>query len=318
MSKIAALTQDEHYVDGDLMAQCKLDLLNEIKSMDINIAVFTAEAGKTVSLFKSSFEKMFSFATALKRGNFRKAYRSLMPFSGARNYFRPASRRFAQQVLEYKYAWTPLLYDCYGASKALAEALGGKPPVRSFTKSKVRDSTWESGWTNVKPTMKRINSDNRGTTSVYQMPRSFDTSISHTRTQVARAGLQVSPICGDVSNYGLNDPLLVAWELVPFSFVFDWFVSVGDFLSAATALRGLKVEAGFDSNLNIQTAVETWIPRSPTDQGVMTGPVIEKRRNYTRTSWSGSLPPLISLVNRDPLGIAQITSAAALARIRFR
>lgn len=316
-SKGNPLTVDQHYVDMDLMAQCKLDLLNEIKSMDINVAVFTAEAGKTVSLFGSSFEKLFGFALALRRGDFRKAYNKLKPWSKAKAYFRPASRQFAQQVLEYKYAWTPLMYDLYGASKALAEALGGKPPVRSFTKSKTRDSTWESGSSNVSPRMLRINADQTNTTTAYTIPRSFDTHIEHTKTQVARAGLQVSPICGDVSNYGLNDPLLVAWELVPFSFVFDWFVNVGDYLSAATALRGLKVEAGFDSNLVFQTAVETWTPNS-TNQGVLTGPVIEKRRNYTRTTWSGSLPSLVSLVDRDPLGISRITSAAALARIRFR
>lgn len=313
-----ALTSDDVWVDSDLMAQCKLDLLNEIKSMDINIAVFSAEAGKTVDLFKSSFEKMFSFGIELRRGNFRRAYNALHPFSRVRRYFRPASRRFAQQWLEYSYAWTPLMHDLYGASKALAEELGGRPPVHSFSKRKTRDSMWTSNWNNVSPRMVKINPDQTGTTVVYTMPRTFDAVTQHTRTQVASAGLQVSPICGDVRNYGLNDPLLVAWELVPFSFVFDWFVSVGDYLSAATALRGLNVEAGYDGHLIFQTAVQTWYPRQDPGQGNLNGPVIEKRRNYTRSSWSGSLPSLMSLVSRDPLGINRITSAASLARIRFR
>lgn len=35
---------------------------------------------------------------------------------------------------------------------------------------------------------------------------------------------------------GLMDPLSVAWELVPFSFVLDWFLPIGSWLSA----RGLS------------------------------------------------------------------------------
>jgi len=35
-----------------------------------------------------------------------------------------------------------------------------------------------------------------------------------------------------LSSIGVTNPGLVAWELVPFSFVFDWFVPVGTFLQA--------------------------------------------------------------------------------------
>jgi hypothetical protein len=39
---------------------------------------------------------------------------------------------------------------------------------------------------------------------------------------------------------GFKDLLTLPWELVPFSFVFDWFVNVGDRLRAAVPTSGFK------------------------------------------------------------------------------
>lgn len=46
---------------------------------------------------------------------------------------------------------------------------------------------------------------------------------------------------------GLLDPLTLAWELIPFSFVVDWFLPVGTYLSQLTALNGLTLMNGFTS-----------------------------------------------------------------------
>lgn len=46
---------------------------------------------------------------------------------------------------------------------------------------------------------------------------------------------------------GLLNPLSIAWELVPFSFVADWFVPVGSFLSSLTATAGLEFSSGLVS-----------------------------------------------------------------------
>ena len=44
-------------------------------------------------------------------------------------------------------------------------------------------------------------------------------------------------------NLGIN-PLLTAWELVPYSFVIDWFIPIGDFLSQFSASAGLRFISG--------------------------------------------------------------------------
>lgn len=41
------------------------------------------------------------------------------------------------------------------------------------------------------------------------------------------------------SNTGVDDPLLVLWELVPYSFVADWFANIGSFIDSLNAYEGL-------------------------------------------------------------------------------
>lgn len=44
---------------------------------------------------------------------------------------------------------------------------------------------------------------------------------------------------------GLFNPLAVGWELTPYSFVFDWFIPVANFLASLTATVGLEFVDGF-------------------------------------------------------------------------
>lgn len=54
-----------------------------------------------------------------------------------------------------------------------------------------------------------------------------------------------SPIERKIQEYGLDDPLSWAWELLPFSFVVDWFAPVGDWLSGLKPIRGMQFKYGY-------------------------------------------------------------------------
>lgn len=54
-----------------------------------------------------------------------------------------------------------------------------------------------------------------------------------------------NPFLFDLERYGLTDPLTVAWELVPLSFVVDWFVPIGAFLDSLGGKLGLVFEHGY-------------------------------------------------------------------------
>jgi hypothetical protein len=54
-----------------------------------------------------------------------------------------------------------------------------------------------------------------------------------------------------INQLGLTNPYALAWELVPLSFVVDWFIPVGVFLRSFTAFTGVKYLGGYVSVKNV-------------------------------------------------------------------
>lgn len=59
-----------------------------------------------------------------------------------------------------------------------------------------------------------------------------------------------------LASFGITNPLELAWELIPYSFVIDWAFNVGNVLSGLDALIGVQlasVQCGFKSTQKVWT-----------------------------------------------------------------
>lgn len=54
-----------------------------------------------------------------------------------------------------------------------------------------------------------------------------------------------NPFLYDLDAFGLVNPLDLAWELIPFSFVVDWFVSIGPWLRSLSLPIGMSFSTGY-------------------------------------------------------------------------
>lgn len=122
--------------------------------------------------------------------------------------------------LEFHFGWEPLVQDIHQAVDLLAKPL----PSQRVTASASRTETW------------------------HQAPKNWDWAVSGERKHVCRMGVEVSvpnPNLYYANQLGLLNPAAIAWELVPFSFVVDWFTSVGQVLNSLTDFVGLELKNAF-------------------------------------------------------------------------
>lgn len=195
----------------ELRLQSKL--VTAIKGHQFNLAVDLAQANQLVSMCSNTIRSLGRSFLYLKRGNVSAALREL-GVDGKNKKLK--SKDVSSRWLEIQYGWLPSISSAYEASKAF-EAL----------------SLDRSGRVQAKVT-RVYESELSASPSLYTFPA---VNIVSKRI-VAVLEEEVS----FARSLGLLDPLQVAWEVIPYSFVFDWFLPIGTYLENLSVIPTLKAK----------------------------------------------------------------------------
>lgn len=217
-------------------AICGNKLLAKLKSQHVNLANLFAERAKTAQMVGDTALKLFYAARNLKRGNFGAAAENLGVATSRRSASRGrrhlednSPQGLANAWLELQYGWKPLLNDVYGSCEALAERYMAETMIKRATASHTVQGT--DSFTSISP-------DKPYASRTWTMKSS--------RTVRMGAAYRVDgPALHSFASLGITNPLTVAWEVTPFSFVVDWFLPVGNFLDTLDATLGLSYLHGY-------------------------------------------------------------------------
>jgi hypothetical protein len=195
----------DHDVTG-VEARAYTNLLDRIRGTHANLAVDFAERRQTVKLLKD---------TASLRGLVKKFTTEIVKSRGYKKIRKgptQGQRRLDYvngKWLEYRYGWMPLLSSIYSVVEQSRKRVS-KPVIVRARAASAKQSTQRSG------------------------SATFDDPVFSTTTtggyRVQYTGVFDVPSQPSVQDWTSLNPLSVAWELVPFSFVVDWFVGVGQCL----------------------------------------------------------------------------------------
>lgn len=196
---------------------------------DVQGQVFMAELVKTLTMLRNPMQALFAFIEGWKKRNANRRYKG-----GAK--FVPSA---AGCWLELRYGWRPFLMEMEAILKSLrgGSVMGRKTSrgIATYNDRQFVVGTFITG--------------------------STEHDISHERTVEAtvRSGILYDSEMDIVDQFGFSwsDIPMTAWELVPFSFVVDWFLKVGDFLGALTPRGGVVYLAKFESVAVKQQTVRT-------------------------------------------------------------
>jgi len=198
-----------HDFNSDEANQCIAEALLKLQDSKVQIGQFIAEAKSSAEMLAGSSESLLRALLAVKRGRFREVPKALgLSAKSATNGY-----------LAWEYGWKPLCSDLYGMyedlkSKTKDRRLFMRGASRTIRTPVIRD------YTNGEYASKiRVNGHRIDQCTVYATP-----SVGFLQ---------------DANAYGLVNPLSLAWEVVPYSFVVDWFMPIGNTLSSLSASAGL-------------------------------------------------------------------------------
>lgn len=219
-------------------------LMEQTKGDTSALAVNAAEGREAFEMVAKRVTGLYRSYKKLREGDFRGFLRELRvePKRKHRSRVRSAAHEASGLWLEYWFGWSPTVQDLYSASLALSS----NPVlsrVREIASSKM-----------TLPTTGKGSGSGRSRWNVTTSGKCF---VKQGATfELANANLFLA------NRLGLVNPASVAWEVIPFSFVIDWFTKFGNFIEGYTDLAGLSVYDAFaTSRITLSGQVSTWSTR---------------------------------------------------------
>lgn len=218
-------------------------------------------------------------------------------FLKARNW-RQIAKNVANARLEYAYGWKPLASDIYNAlDQSISIALNRIEHFEVSTYKTIVDgpSTFDF--------------DNYG---------AITKTARRTGKHICKLSIALDTSGNDIDKWTSLNPISIAWELLPYSFVVDWFIDVGSYLRnlETSLLYANKFVSGYRTECTFFDAKwDCAVTRSSGWYPVYTYSVFAsaayKYRKQTRTILHSYPAPKLPSFEVD-LGSGRLLNAAAL------
>lgn len=221
-------------------------LLSKIKNQKVNMAQVIGERHQLYSMFNLTVKRISTSYILMREGRLDLAIRAL----GATHNMRQLRdmrillgddkrkhESLASHWLALQYGWKPLLSDLKGFAEQLASTHLGQVKVSART------------------------FDIRGLTDTLTTPGTFGSSSPYIestwdsirkRTSILKIGYKAKFLGylnpkAYLARLGLTNPIDLAWELLPLSFVVDWLLPIGSFTNNLDSTHGLVFMGGTKS-----------------------------------------------------------------------
>jgi hypothetical protein len=210
------------------------------------------------------------------------------------------TRDLANGWLQWQYGWKPLVSDVFNAADEAIRVV-----LNKLERIKVRAS---------------IPYEAQQSTTRVILGRSVPVMVQVKGKVSCTIGVTYTVPTFDPARWSSLNPVSLAWELIPYSFVVDWFYDIGGWLRAmeTSLLYGGAMQHGYISELRLYEAKEQVSPGHQVSDATykwtyecVDGSI--KRVDFRRTAtnvWPLPRKPTFQV----DLGAQRLTSAAALLR----
>lgn len=184
--------------------------------------VFLGELREAIHMIRHPAESLFNLVKDQYLPDVKKRRKRAKP--------KDKKKTVASTWLEYVFGWAPLLSDVKSGAETVARCVGQFRPNEIVSTGKIVQQA------EVQPPTKVLRS--WGNISWY-----YHKSIVDSTSQWIKGAVRIAPagsLQGDLDMFGIGweHVLPTAWELLPMSFVIDYFSNVGAIIESASILNG--------------------------------------------------------------------------------
>jgi len=188
------------------------------------MAVNLAERKQSLDMIARRSIQLWKFTRAVRQFRWGDAAKHLGLRSSAtppKSRLKENAKAFGNNWLEFHFGWSPLIGDIGNAVELLQ---GDLRPFR---------------------VQKRFSYYSTSKAVVGSSPTYDQVFLDQSRVVIQADLVVTNPNLLLANQLGFVNPATVAWELVPFSFVVDWFANVGDFLGSFSDFWGVSLHQPF-------------------------------------------------------------------------
>jgi hypothetical protein len=279
---------------SNLVNQAKQRLSQKIKDSNVDIAVAYAERDRTFKMLAEMLTRLGRAYSAARHGRWGDALSALGVSPSSRNGSLRNRGNIARGWLEIQYGWRPLLSDIYGVVQTIQKHATHREYVVVKSGSKIYETSSKT---------------------VRNGDFMDSTDVSASFTVQARVKLRSTTMAlRTATELGLTNPAVVAWELVPFSFVVDWAVPIGSFLSQIDASLGWQYVGGSYTTAYEQLGLVQRVSANPSGFVYHHCSVSGRNKNFSlQRVGIGSFADLLTLPYfKDPASMEHVLNALAL------
>lgn len=268
-------------------------LLSKLRDEKVNVAQCFAERKQTFSLISDIAVRVARGFANAKRGNVSGALSSIFPTN---------LKELGSDVLAFDFGVRPLLSDIHGLVAFIQQKEAATDRGTDFISRDKYD---------LPPTTVYSAISNDWVYCKTEVIQSGSVEVKYKLTFAVD-----SRIVTDAKSLGLTDPLALAWEVTPWSFVADWLLPIGTFIADLSSLTGLRYVRGHRTVTYKMTTVFRRTFGGIKSVQNFTGPrmVVETRCEHVRVARSLlTEPPSTPLPHtRNPFTGAHMRDALSL------
>lgn len=294
---------------GNMLSRAETKALQSLKDQKVNLGVALAEYRQTASFVGQTFDALGRSISNAKKGNWPRAIRDLK--RAYRNSTRTIAKRNGRQrnnqiidkYLEWQYAASPLIQDVNGSIAALSDRKDTTEWVQTVKGVVAERDTVRTA----------LDSDDLNLYSADCVSELFAGVF------VRLDYLPNNTFLSALSQAGASNPFEVLWEKTPWSFVLDWAVGVGNWLSTLDATLGYEFLSGSYTTRQSRIDTVTASTRPLNWQGHYARPVGLRSRQFSGVRKSLELhrrlyssTPWPALVVKNPVSLTHVANGLAL------